>query len=229
MSYPSPAYSLSSYPPKIQGGMMYRPTYKLKVEGIGSIDVQPDRAEVILGVFTENVTLRTAQEENTIRMAAVLNALRQIGVSAEDIITQSYTIHPQYDYIDGRQVFRGYRVNHIIKITIRDMDNIGVFIDTAVESGANIVQDIQFTVSNLSPYYQQALRLSIEDATEKAITIGRKLNVTISPTPIQIIEKSDEQVFSPRPVLYTAAEVVTPIQTGQIKVTARIEAIFAYN
>jgi len=200
---------------------------KLKVEGTGNIKVQPDIAIVVLGVITENKQLKPAQEENTIKMTAVLRSLREMSIPSEDIQTQSYSITPQYDFIEGRQVFRGYRVEHLLEITIRDMNKIGEIIDAAVQNGANQVSNIEFSVSNPSAYYQRALNAAVDDALRKAGTLGGKLRIEVSKVPVQIVEigyKSE----GPIPLMYQVAGVSTPVQTGQVEITARIEAIFAY-
>jgi uncharacterized protein len=200
---------------------------KLKVEGNGSIKVQPDTAIIIIGVTTENIQLKVAQEQNAIKANETINTLKTLGISSDNIQTQSYTIEPQYDYIDGKQVFRGYKVTHSFKITIKDMGKIGEIIDEAVASGANIVHSINFIVSEPSKYYQQALTAAIDDALVKVITIGRKLKINVSQIPVQIVEESYQNI-PPQPFLLQAAGSTTPIQIGQAEITARIEAIFTY-
>ena len=148
---------------------------KLKVQGEGSIMVQPDIAVVVLGISTENKELKLAQEENTIKSNAVLKTLKDMSIQTKDIQTQSYTITPQYDYIDGKQVIRSYLVVNNLEITIRDMSKIGEIIDAAVESGANQVNSIRFSVSDQSKYYRQALKSAVDDAILKSRTLGNTL------------------------------------------------------
>ncbi|HEY9059875.1 MAG TPA: SIMPL domain-containing protein [Pseudobacteroides sp.] len=202
---------------------------KMKVDGNGSIKVKPDTAIILLGVTTEDMQLKSAQEQNSIKVNEIINSLVKLGVSSDNMETQSYTINPQYDFIEGKQVFRGYNVTHILKITVKDMDKIGEVIDKAVSSGANTVNDINFIVSEPSIYYQQALTAAIDDALIKAKTIARRLNVIVSQVPIRIMEESYQCNIQPQPfVLHTSADTTTPIQTGQAEITARIEAIFTY-
>jgi uncharacterized protein YggE len=202
--------------------------FRLKVEGTGSVKIQPDIAAVVLGVVTENSQLKVSQEENTTRMNAVLRALRQMGIPSEDIQTRLYNITPQYDFIEGKQVFRGYRVEHMLEITIRDMDRIGGIIDSAVESGANQVNSIEFTLANQRVYYQQALNAAVDDAAAKVRTLAGKLGIEVSKVPVRIIETGYEPEIPVMPFAYQAAAPVTPVQTGQIEITARLEAIFVY-
>jgi len=200
---------------------------KMKVEGKWSVNARPDIAVVILSVITENKQLSIAQKENSENTAAVIKSLRENGIPPVDIQTQAYNITPQYDYVEGKQVFRGYRVEHSLKVTIRDMARIGKIIDDAVENGANQVSSIVFSVSNPAAYYQLALNAAVDDAARKAHTLANKLNIAVSKAPVQIIEMGYE-AGTPVPMTYQTTGAVTPIQTGQIEISARIEAVFAY-
>lgn len=200
---------------------------ELRVEGTGRVRVKPDIAVVELGAVTENRQLSAAQEENAVSMTVVIRTLNGMGVPPADIQTSSYSITPQYDYIEGRQVFRAYRVEHMLKVIIRDMARIGTIIDAAVQSGANQIGSITFTVDDPSPYYRQALDAAVDDAQAKAGTIAVKLNIRVIRVPVRIVETRYEQ-GTPIPVVYQAAAPATPVQTGQIEITARIEAVFAY-
>jgi len=201
---------------------------KLKVEGTGSIKVKPDKVAVILGVITENKQLKLSQEENMKKMTAVLQTLKSMGIPSKNIQTQIYNITPQYDFIEGKQVFRGYRVEHMLEITIRDMARTGEIIDSAVRSGANQVSSIEFTLADQRPYYQQALNAAVDDAAAKVRTLADKLGLVVSKVPVRITELGYEPEIPVIPFVYQAAAPVTPVQAGQIEITARIEAIFAY-
>lgn len=202
---------------------------KLKVFGEGSVSVKPDIAQISIGVTTEDKQLETAQQENARITQQVIDVIKSMGVTSKDIQTQVYDIQPQYDYIEGRQVFRGYRVINILKVVVRDLEKVGVIIDAAVKAGANTVNNISFTVSDQRRYYEQALRLAIEDAQKKAFAVGDKLKVRINPVPVNITEQSVNVgiPFSPM-VLKASTEAATPIEAGENEIMARIEAIFIY-
>lgn len=201
---------------------------KLEVGGSGKVMAKPDTATAVLGVITESMQLEAAQQENAAKMNSVIRALVQTGIPAEDIQTQAYNIEPMYDYIDGKQVFRGYRVTHTIKVTIKNVDMVGKVIDAAVNAGANTVSSINFTVSNQDIYYMKALNAAIDDALTKAADIGNKLNVQIHRTPVQIIEQTYQISPPVQPYQLQTAVPATPIQPGQIEVSALIKALFVY-
>lgn len=205
----------------------FRGDNKLKVFGKGSINVKPDVAEVIIGVVTENEQLDIAQEENSKLTKQVIDSIKAMEVLLEDIQTENYSISANYDYIDGKQVFRGYIVSNYLKVSIKNIDEVGAVIDTAVKYGANNVRGIRFIVSDSSRYYYEALRLAIDDAQNKAISIANTLSVKVNLVPIQIYELSINSA-APLTMGVKSAVLSTPIEPGENKIIAEIEAIFIY-
>ncbi|KGK85937.1 SIMPL domain-containing protein [Clostridium sp. HMP27] len=199
----------------------------LKINGTSTIKVEPNIAIVNLGVVTEDTNLEKAQRENAIKVTSIINELLKFGVSKEDISTLTYNIEPQYDYIEGKQVFRGYKVTNILSVTIKDLSKVGQIIDAAVSKGANRVDNIKFTVENPSPYYNKALSLAIINAINKARQVENTLKVNMFKTPYKIIEQSStENVQEVADFKVLAA--TTPILPGQITITSNIEAFFYY-
>ncbi|MFC0190204.1 SIMPL domain-containing protein [Fictibacillus aquaticus] len=210
--------------------IVQRNTNTLLVTGEGTLTVVPDQAIVTLGVITENIQLSTAQKENNDKTSAVIQSLLAMGVKNEDIQTTSYRIEPQYNYEDGKQIFRGYQVSHQLKVTIRDIAKTGQIIDRAVASGANSVTSIEFSISSINAYYNQALALAIQNAQLKALTIAKELKVTLNPIPFHIKEQS--KAVPPQPIPFQAAEMAqkaaVPVQPGETKITAAADVSFIY-
>lgn len=202
--------------------------YQMNISGKGSVMVTPDIATVSLGVITENKELKVAQEENAVKSTQVVNSLINSGIEEKDIKTEAYTINPEYDYIEGKQVFRGYRVTHTFKVIIKNLKKVGEIIDSAVASGANTVSNINFTISNPSIYYKKALNLAIDDAVRKAESMESSLKITINRIPISIVEEGQSYTPIAEKVLYSAPSPVTPIKEGQIEIIANIKAVFIY-
>ena len=200
---------------------------KMNINGKGSVMIKPDIAVVNIGVVTENKDLKTAQAENAAKSTAVYNTLIKNNVLEKDIMTESYTITPEYDYVEGKQIFRDYRVSNIFKVTIRDLSKVGEIIDDAVASGANTVNSIRFTSSNLDFYYRQALNIAIDDAIKKAESIERNLDIIVNKIPVSITEQSVG--FVPVPLYSVSVDGTTPIKSGEIEVSASVTVVFTYS
>jgi uncharacterized protein YggE len=200
---------------------------RLKVLGKGKISVKPDTAEMIIGVITEDIQLEVAQEENARITQQVINSIRAIGVSPKNIQTQNYNIRPNYDYINGKQVFRGYEVSNNLKVIINKISSVGEIIDTAVKNGANSVSSIIFSISDETKYYYEALKLAVEDAQNKASVMTNELKVKLNIIPIQINEQSEVNT-TPVVMALKSTGSTTPIEAGENIINAAIEAVFVY-
>jgi uncharacterized protein YggE len=201
----------------------------LKLEGTGTVTTSPDIASAFLGVVTENKQLSAAQKENSLVMDRVIASIIKLGIDEKDIKTENYSITPEYDFVEGKQVFRGYRVNNNIRITIRDISQVGKVIDTAVANGANAVFNVNFSLLNRAEIYKRALDLAIKDAVQKAKSVENTLKVRVDEIPVEVVELSDtDRTGREGLVTFKAPATATDIKSGELEVTAKIQTVFNY-
>ncbi|MBD7985995.1 SIMPL domain-containing protein [Sporosarcina sp. Sa2YVA2] len=205
-----------------------RSSRKITVTGHGQVAVEPDVATVQIEVSTVNKQVSVAQEQNAQIMNQVIQSMLQLGVPRENIRTVSYTVSPQYDYVDGKQIFRGYEVNNSISVKLTDIQQVGTVIDTAVANGANQISNIQFSVEDESVYKQQAIDNALKDAQLKATTIAKSLQLVMQPQPIKVTELDAVA----NPVRYKSVAMSdmssTPIEQGQIIIAAAMSVQYSF-
>jgi uncharacterized protein len=201
---------------------------KITVSGEGSVFAAPNRATATVGVRTENQNLQSAQAENAEKSNAMLAALRNLGIAKDDIKTADFRIDPIYTYEDGKQLFQGYRVTHLYNITIRNIAQAGLIIDTAVENGANEIMNIQFSVAEPQELYNRALSMAVVDSYNKAQTVARTLGIQTSISPLTITEET--QKGSPGPFLVASLDTSsgsgTPIEPGKLEIKATVTGTY---
>lgn len=213
---------------------MYYPSYRddsprvITVIGRATLSRKPDTVTIQLEVMTENEQLQQAQQENAYKMNQVIQALIQSGNIKEDIQTSSYIIHPRYDYVDGKQVFKGYQVINSIMVKIKKLDLVGHIIDTAVKNGVNQVSNIQFTLENQPIYYQKALSDALKNALVKAQTLAETLKVNYDPIPIKIVEDISEMPHPFQKFALVENSMSTPIVPGEMEIKAKVEVQMEY-
>lgn len=200
----------------------------MTIYGNGSVKVRPDIATASLGVITENKNLKNAQEENAIIANKVLNTLKHMGIKDRDIKTENYSISPEYDYVEGKQVFRAYRVVNSFMVIFRDINMIGKTIDAVVASGANTVNNITFTVEDTERLYNQALKIAVKNAQEKANALEESLNIIVNKIPVRITEERQEIKPIGKQAFYAAPIDSTPIKEGEIEISASVKVVFNY-
>lgn len=201
----------------------------MNVIGNGEIVVQPEYVQIQIEVRTEGKDVSLAQQENAIIMNRVIDSLVALNIPREAIQTTVYTISPNYDYIEGRQVFRGFEVQNAITVKIPDISQAGMVIDTAIQNGANQVSAIQFKIEDSDAYYQQALNLALVNAMGKAKSMAETMHIPLQLIPIEIIEDTHNVT----PVSYKAVqmsnqEFITPIEQGSIAINASVRVKFRF-
>ncbi|MDF2067771.1 SIMPL domain-containing protein [Bacillus sp. Cr_A10] len=209
-------------------GHLFSPLRVITVRGDGEVFVKPNYAQIQIEVSTEGKDVRGAQQENANIMNQVIQSLLQLNIPREDIQTAAFNVLPQYDYVEGKQIFRGYEVTNALTVKVRDTSKIGSVIDSAIQNGANRVSGIQFKIENADPYYQQALRLALQNAQTKAKTIAETLKLTLHPQPIEVVEERETG-----PILYKSVAMAdqtfsTPIEPGQILINAIVKVKYQY-
>ena len=220
--YNYPVNKSASFPP-------YKCPPTIEVLGLGTATATPDRAIVILGAITEGPVLPAVQTENAKIVTTIIQSLLKLNIPREKIQTYDFGIEILYDYQEGKQIFRGYKVTHLLQITNDKVELTGILVDTAVSSGANNITDITFTTSQPEIYENQALSLAIRNAHQKALTIANTLGVTLFTVPSYIQEITSSTA---EPIPYAATmlskSAVTPIQPGQLTISARLRVWYLF-
>ncbi len=202
---------------------------EITVTGIGEIVAQPDYAQIQIEVRTEGNNVSAAQQENAIIMNRVIESLIELNIPREAIKTTVYAVFPNYDFIEGRQVLRGYEVQNAVTVKITGIGQVGTVIDTAIKNGANHISAIQFNIVNANAYYRQALQFAMKDAMAKAKSIAKTMHVTLQALPVEIIEEPNTTAPLPYKSLQLSnQQYVTPIEPGRITVTATVRVKFRF-
>lgn len=220
-------YNQPSYHNMVRNHNLEPMKSKIQVTGEGSVSIQPDTAKIILGVEVEDVELQKAQSINAKTISNIIQAITNAGIPKENILTTNFTIFPIYDFVDGKQVFRGYRVEHMLQVTVEDIENVGSVVDLAVQTGANRFSNISFQLANPQIAYREALKKAVNDAVQKAKTIANTLRINLNKTPVQVIEQKN-CFEGPTPFMESSMvkSATTEIEPGKQEIIAFVTAIF---
>lgn len=212
----------------VQAQQPVQPPPQITVSARGEVQVAPDRARVQLGVETQAKTAAAAANENNKKQAAVLAAIRALGVPAANISTLGYNVYPveRYDEKERRSMIDGYRVSNIVQVETDKLEQAGGIIDAALANGANRVAALDFLVKDVAKAKDEALAKAVatakRQATAAAIAAGGQV--------LELLELNvnDFEQPSPRPAMAVmrmakdAEMAPTPLSEGTTTVAIMV-------
>jgi len=154
----------------------------ITVSGTGIVATTPDTADLSLGIRINNESLKTAQGDVTRRLTNVMDTLAEAGIPEEDIKTSQYSVNPipEYDRNGNYQGIQSYEVSVNLTVTVRDIDQAGALLDSAVSAGANYVFGISMYVDDTTSAANQAREAAMQDARARADAFAKSEGVLIS-------------------------------------------------
>lgn len=171
-----------------------QPEQTLSATGQAIESIPTTLAEVSLGVLVEAKTAQEAQQQAAQRSTAVVEYLRSQTV--EKLQTTGISLSPQYDYVDDRQVLRGYQATNTVSFRTTN-EAAGEVIDGAVSAGATTIDGISFTADDaaISAARQRALTAAVADAEDQAATVLEALGLSRK----SVLSVTIESVSAPSP------------------------------
>lgn len=159
-------------------GQADRQERTITVSAEGKVTATPDIAMTSMGMVVQGETVADAQAENSRVMNKLIEKLKGLGVSEDDIQTRNYNIYPRYAYLEekGREL-TGYEVSQSVSIKIRDLDRANEVLALAGEVGANSVSGLSFTIDDRDVYKTQARDEAIKKIGQKVRTLSESLGV----------------------------------------------------
>lgn len=219
-------------------GMAYAAEGEINVTGTGIVMADPDTAKINLSVETTGKTSEAAQKENNQIIQKITNAMQDMGVTKENIVTTYTSVYPQYNYNDetGQRIVLGYRSYTDLQVTTKDIDNTGKYIDAALKAGATGTNGVDFSVADQSLFYGQALQTAVKNAEKSAQSIaqayGKQLGAVTSVTEnsrnAYYVETANlsKMMVAEDAAAYTGSG--TTISYGKIQITANIAVTYGF-
>lgn len=196
------------------------------VAGEAVITVEPDQAEIDIGVMTQARTGLEAGRENAASAGRIAAAVKKLLGAGDEIKTASYALSPNYRYPKegGKPEIVGYTATNILRVRIGALDRVGRLIDTAMESGANLVHRPVFSLKDEDAAQRRALHDATVKAKAKAEEVARALGQKI----VRVLSVTEGE-RTVRPVVHEAmfaragaAAPQTPVEAGTIDIRSTV-------
>jgi uncharacterized protein YggE len=196
------------------------------VNGEALVSVEPNQAEIDIGVVTQAKTAPAAGQENAARLSKVVAELKKLLGPGDELKTTGYSLSPNYRYPreGGSPEVTGYTATNIVRVTTGSLPSVSKFIDAAMQAGANQMQRLLFTLRDEEGAQREALRIATTKAKAKAEEVARALGLKV----VRVLSVTEgERSF--RPVMLEtsrarAAEMQaqTPIEIGTVQLRSTV-------
>ncbi|MEH2319165.1 SIMPL domain-containing protein [Nostoc sp.] len=201
----------------------------LKVTGQGEVTVPTTLTEVQLGIQVDGKTTTEVQEKTAQRSTAVVDVLQKLG--AQQLQTTSIQLNPVYN---DSQILTGFTELNTLQFELPTA-RAGAAIDTAIQAGANLIQNISFTASDQA--LQQARLQVLSEAVKDAQAQAQAVFSTLKLTPGKIIDININSADnpSPSPLLFNttnnafATGTITPLIGGTQTIEGSVSLDIAYS
>jgi uncharacterized protein YggE len=207
---------------------------RLTVTGQGEVRIKPDKADIVIGVMTEDKSSQTAVKANADASQKVQAAVKQQGVVDKDIQTVNYSVQPLMVGGGGfggdqrpnvKPAITGYRVNNQVRVTVRDLSKMGDILDAATNAGSNTIENISFGREDQDAAENEAMGKAVADARRRADILAKAAGVRL----IGILEINNSPAFRPvaaydNSMVFKAA--ATPIALGELSVTSSVTIVY---
>src|SRR5579859_6171164 len=124
------------------------PVSSIRVTGDAVATAKPDRAQIDVGVLTQEKQSQNAATQNARQMDSILTALHRLLGADADIKTLIYSLSPDYQYrpIGGKPSVSSYTATNVVRVTVDDLGKVGSVIDAATQAGANHIESVRYTI-----------------------------------------------------------------------------------
>lgn len=198
----------------------------ITVTGKGAVNVKPDIVSLKFSVKTTDWNVNKATEKNAVNTTNVLNALKVLGITGDDISTYDYRISQ-----DNSKEYPGqYTVQNTIAVTVRNIDDVGNVIDAAVKNGtgANGISSFKYVVSDKTSALRQARTLAVQNAQDAASLLAGASGCKVGDV-VDLREDyttsenySNDRMYAAASMESDGVGVPTPISEGNVTITSNI-------
>lgn len=204
-----------------------RPTAENASVSVGAdaaVERTPDEATVTVAAVGRGETAAAARSNVSGDADGVRNALEAEGAT---VTSSRFTVSPEYDYGDGGRELVGYVAVHTVSAETSAVDSVGSLVDAAVDSGADRVEGISYSLSDdtRADAREEALTTAMGQARGDAATLAAAENRSVGEA--VTIQTGD----SGQPVVRTAyaaaeADGETNIAPGPVTVEVSVQVTY---
>lgn len=204
----------------------------ITVTGTGEVKVQPNEILLHIGIDVRDKDLDDARKQNDKRVITLLQFLEKSGIDPKHVQTTNLSVYPQYAGEYGQTTPQFYMTQKSVTVLIKDIKRFDQILAGIYKAGTNRIEGIEYRSSELEKHQEQARKLAIQAARQKAQALTGELGSKLG----RVYRIQENAPNYPGPLYRTqmakmesmgAADAGGPtIAAGQIVVSASVEVSF---
>lgn len=208
----------------------------ITVGGDAEIKRAPDKVDVSIGIQEQRRDLAEARKATDEQLKALYRIAKETGIAEKDLRTDYSSVQPVYDYNNGKRIFTGYSVTHQVTATLRAADKLADFTQKLLDAKIDQIDNIVFGLQKEDDARQEALKLAIAKARQKAEILARsegeslgkvysinEAGMYFEPVPLPMLRgKAMMAMDAAAPAMQESASP----PAGEISVRAEVQATF---
>lgn len=157
------------------------------VNAQAEVRVKPDRAALTFGLYEKTDNLREGAQKLNALSRQVTDYLHNRGIEDRFIQTDSLRIQPVYtrqtltakNGTKTQQEILRYELNQTFTVTLEDPTQYEDVLYALLEMGINRVENVSFYSTRLRQYRDEARRLAVQYAREKAALLAEAADIRL--------------------------------------------------
>ncbi|MDY7041913.1 MAG: SIMPL domain-containing protein [Chloroflexota bacterium] len=205
----------------------------ITVVGIGEVSLTPDIALINVGAEASAETVSQAKTEVDRRVEAIMAVLTGMGIADKDIQTSHYSIYYEREPVypvaieeRSQEPNGAYRVSNMLRVTIRDLDQVSDVLDAVIEAGANQMYGVTFTVSDEREWEKEAREKAMADAKARAEALALLAEVELGEV-LSVSEVVGAEPLAARRSYSGMDMAAGGIAPGELDLSTSIQVTFA--
>src|SRR5215468_3880528 len=180
----------------LSNAQIFRDKPTVEVNGDAEVKVVPDRVSIQFGVETRNASLEAATAGTDAAVKKIIAAFRKLGIDESDIQTDYIRVEIAYANEGRSTTIDHYSAIKGVQVTLKDVARFDQLLQTGLKSGANKIDNVDFSTSELRKYRDQARAMAVKAAIEKAHDVAKAGEFRIAEKPLTV-NASNSSVFWP--------------------------------
>ncbi len=144
------------------------------VSGTCIVRTKPELVEVNLGVSNTDRSAKAVQGFVRSTSAKIIQVLKSAGIAPKDVQTCEFSMTAEVNPKTGKNT-GNWHAKEMIHVRIRDIKKAADIIDSAVGAGANIVNELEYSVEDMGKIRAEGRAKAAAVARKKAVDLASSL------------------------------------------------------